>query len=122
MELFRAWLLGNLGAGLDCDVIAAINLYAHECTVTEPERRGEYERSHPGFGDQTPATDDGVSRRQHGGADALSTGGNFLGGQLRQGNNPGLGGGGEVAGKVSVPKNLYGGDAATGGPSASRSS
>jgi Na+-driven multidrug efflux pump len=37
-----------LGAGLDRDVIAAINLHAHECTVTEPERRGEYERSHPG--------------------------------------------------------------------------
>jgi len=37
-----------------------------------------------GFGDQTPATDDGVSRHQHGGADALSTGGSLLGGTSRK--------------------------------------
>ena len=73
---------------------------------TEPERRGEYERSHPGFGDQTPATDDGVSRHQHGGADALSTGGSLLGGHLGQETIAALGLAGKLQRKFLFPKNF----------------
>src|SRR5207244_10949113 len=53
------------------DVVASINLHAHECIVTEPEYRREYERSHPGFRRQTPASNDGLPCHQHAGADAL---------------------------------------------------
>jgi len=49
-------------------------LHAHECIVTELEYRREYERSDAGFRHQTPATNDGLPRHQHAGADSLFAG------------------------------------------------
>src|SRR5436309_3604067 len=46
----------------DREMIASINLHAHECIVTELEYRREYERSHAGFRHQTPAANDGLPR------------------------------------------------------------
>src|SRR5437588_9445978 len=56
------------------EMIASINLHAHECIVTEPEWPREYERSHAGFRHHTPAANDGLPRHQHAGADSLLAG------------------------------------------------
>src|SRR5213596_1704473 len=47
----------------DREVIASINLHAHECIVTELQYPREYERSHPGFRHQTPAANRSEERR-----------------------------------------------------------
>src|SRR5438045_7898987 len=58
----------------DREVVASINLHAHECIVTELEYRREYERSDAGFRHQTLATNDGLTRHQHAGAYSLFAG------------------------------------------------
>src|SRR6266480_76996 len=73
----------------DREVVASINLHAHECIVTELEYAREYERSHPGFRHQTPAANDGLPRDQHAGADSLLVGRPLLGGASRQGSDRG---------------------------------
>jgi hypothetical protein len=59
-----------------------------------------------GFGDQTPATDDGVSRHQHSGADALSTGGSYWVGHLGKEAIAAVGVAGKLQRKFLFPKNF----------------
>src|SRR5690349_10461870 len=52
-------------AHFDRDVIASINLHAHECTVTDIRSGANNEGSHPGLSHETFAEHVGVHGREH---------------------------------------------------------
>src|SRR4029079_19357121 len=61
IELYRRLYIAHF----DRDVIAPINLHAHECTVTEMQSGANNEGSHPGLGHETFAAHVGVHGREH---------------------------------------------------------
>src|SRR5205085_1349521 len=79
IELYRRFYIAHF----DCDVIASINLHAHECTVTEMQSEANNEGSHPGLSHETFAEHVGVHGREHVCADALFAGRSLLGRQSR---------------------------------------
>ena len=86
---------------------------------TEPERRGEYERSHPGFGDQTRATDDGVSRHQQAVQTLYLLADLYWVGHLGKEAIAAVGVAGKLQRKFLFPKNFHDGIAEPGGTVAS---
>src|SRR4026209_506169 len=67
IKLYRRLYIGYF----DREVVASINLHAHECTLTEMQSGANDERSHPGLSHETFAKHVGVHGREHVCADTL---------------------------------------------------